>query len=274
MKIFDTESGVKAGMIDITGPIGLVPTMGSLHEGHMSLVRRACNENAATVVSIFVNPTQFAPADDYINYPRGINSDLTKLKDAGVDFVFSPSKDEMYPVGFDSYVDVGRIGTRLEGISRPGHLRGVATVVCKLLSIIRPDRAYFGQKDAQQGLVINRLNSDLNLGAEIVMCPTVREPDGLAFSSRNSYLSPMERKASIVLYRALSQAIDMTTVDAREIRERVLSALQAEPMVEVDYVSVADTKTLEELYFLERPALVSIAVRIGKTRLIDNCVIN
>ena len=273
MKIFDTVKGFKAGLTDITGPIGLVPTMGSLHDGHMSLVRRACNENMATVVSIFVNPTQFASGNDYINYPRGIDSDFKKLEDAGVDFVFSPSKDEMYPACFDSYVDVGRIGTRLEGTSRPGHLRGVATVVCKLLSIIRPDRAYFGQKDAQQGLVIKRLNSDLNLGAEIVMCPTVREFDGLAFSSRNSYLSPVERKASIVLYRALSQAIGMTIADAKEIREKVLSVLQSESIAEVDYVSVADTKTLEELYFLERPALVSIAIRIGKTRLIDNCVI-
>ena len=203
--------------------------MGFLHAGHMSLVRRARDENATVAVSIFVNPTQFGANEDFSDYPRDMESDLTMLREAGVDLVLAPTADEIYPPGFETQVDVGSIGSRLEGEHRPGHFKGVATVVCKLLTIVRPDRCYFGQKDAQQCLVIQRLNADLNLGAEIVVCPTVREPDGLALSSRNINLGPEERKASPVLYRALREARAMHrsgVTDAEEIgrascRERV-----------------------------------------------------
>ena len=187
--------------------------------------------------------------------------------------VFAPAAGEMYPDGFDTYVDVGRIAERLEGEARPGHFRGVATVVCKLLSIVRPDRAYLGSKDAQQGLVIQRLNADLDLGVEIVMCPTVREPDGLALSSRNAYLDADERRAATVLHRALSLARGMSGGPAEDVRSAMLDVLEAEPLASVDYVSVADAATLEELETVDRPALVSLAVRIGSTRLIDNIVI-
>ena len=239
----------------------------------MSLVRRARRENATSVVSIFVNPAQFGPGEDFAAYPRDVDADLGKLDEAGVDVVFAPSADEMYPDGFDTHVDVGRIAERLEGAARRGHFRGVATVVCKLLSIVRPDRAYFGSKDAQQGLVIRRLNADLDLGAEIVMCPTVREPDGLALSSRNAYLDADERMAATVLYRALSTAQSMGGGPAEAVRSAMLDVLEAEPLASVEYVSVADADTLEELTTVDGPALVSLAARIGSTRLIDNIVI-
>ena len=230
-------------------------------------------ENATAVVSVFVNPAQFGPGEDFAAYPRDMDVDLARLEQAGVDVVFAPSADEMYPDGFDTYVDVGRIAERLEGEARPTHFRGVATVVCKLLSIVRPDRAYFGSKDAQQGMVIQRLNADLDLGAEIVMCPTIREPDGLALSSRNAYLDAEERRAATVLYRALSLARSMGGGPAEAVRSAMLDVLLAGPLASVDYVSVADAATLEELDVIDRPALVSLAVRIGPTRLIDNIVI-
>ena len=273
MKTIERIDAFRAEYAKLTRPLGLVPTMGALHEGHMSLVRRARQENATAVVSIFVNPAQFGPGEDFMSYPRDMDADLTRLDGAGVDVVFAPTAGEMYPDGFDTHVDVGRIAERLEGEARPGHFRGVATVVCKLLSIVRPDRAYFGSKDAQQGLVIQRLNADLDLGAEIVMCPTLREPDGLALSSRNAYLDADERRAATVLYRALSLARSMRGRPAKAIRAAMLEVLEAEPLASVDYVSVADAATLEELEAVDRPALVSLAVRIGSTRLIDNIVI-
>ncbi len=273
MKTIESIDAFRAEHARLTGPLGLVPTMGALHEGHMSLVRRAREENATAAVSIFVNPAQFGPGEDFEAYPRDVDADLTRLEEAGVDVVFTPTAEEMYPEGFDTYVDVGRIAERLEGEARPGHFRGVATVVCKLLSIVRPDRAYLGSKDAQQGLVIQRLNADLDLGAEIVMCPTVREPDGLALSSRNAYLAADERRAATVLYRALGLARSMRRGPAEAIRAAMLDMLEAEPLASVDYVSVADAATLEELETIDRPALVSLAVRIGSTRLIDNMVI-
>lgn len=220
--------------------------------------------------SIFVNPAQFGPKEDFATYPRDMESDLAKLEDAGVDLVFTPSLEEMYPEEFDTYVEVSHLTERLEGEARPGHFRGVATVVCKLLAIAWPDRAYFGQKDAQQCLVVKKLNADLNLRAEIVVVPTVREADGLALSSRNSYLDSEERKAATVLYRALSLAQDLGTSNATEIRERIRALIEAEPLAEIDYVSVADAETLDELDEVSGPALVSLAVRIGGTRLIDN----
>ncbi len=273
MKTIEKIVAFRAESAGMARPLGLVPTMGALHEGHMSLVRRAREENATAVVSIFVNPAQFGPGEDFSAYPRDMDADLARLDEAGVDVVFAPTPDEMYPGGFDTHVDVGRIAERLEGEARPGHFRGVATVVCKLLSIVRPDRAYFGSKDAQQGVVIQRLNADLDLGAEIVMCPTVREHDGLALSSRNAYLDAEERRAATVLYRALSLARSMGRGPAGAVRAAMSDVLDAEPLASVDYVSVADAATLEELDVIDRPALVSLAVRIGSTRLIDNIVI-
>ncbi len=244
--------------------------MGGLHDGHMALVRRARADNATVAVSIFVNPTQFGPTEDLDSYPRDMVSDLAKLEDAEVDLVFAPSTEEVYPDGSDTRVEPGEVAARLEGASRPGHLQGVATVVCKLLSLVGPDRAYFGQKDGQQVLVVKRVNVDLNLGAEIVVVPTVRESDGLAISSRNIYLEPAEREAATVLYRALSLAEDLGTDEALETKRRMQELIEGEELAEVDYISIADADTLKELDVIDRPALVSLAVWIGKARLIDN----
>jgi pantoate--beta-alanine ligase len=247
--------------------------MGALHEGHLSLVRRARADNASVVASIFVNPTQFGVHDDLSSYPRDMDGDLAKLEREGVDLVFAPPRHEVYPPGFSTHVDVGPIAERLEGASRPGHFKGVATVVCKLLGIVRPDRAYFGQKDAQQCQVIRKLNADLNLGAEIVVMPTVRDTDGLALSSRNAYLKTDERNAALVLYRSLCLARELYESgarDAEELRGRMRALIEAEPGAEIDYVSVADAGTLDELDTVDRPALVSLAVHIGSVRLIDN----
>ena len=247
--------------------------MGALHKGHLSLVRRARADNATVVASIFVNPAQFAADEDLSSYPRDMDGDLAKLEREGVDLVFAPPRLEVYPPGFSTYVDVGPIAKRLEGASRPGHFRGVATVVSKLLSIVRPDRAYFGQKDAQQCLVVQRLSADLNLGAEIVVLPTVRDADGLALSSRNVYLGTEDRQAALVLYRSLCLArevFELGVRDTDELRRRMRGLIEAEPTAEIDYLSVADAETLDELDTVDRPALVSLAVQIGGVRLIDN----
>ncbi len=273
MRIIRTINTFRDEMGRVARPVGLVPTMGALHEGHMSLVHLARSENPTLVVSLFVNPAQFGPQEDFQSYPRDTESDLSQLESADVDLVFAPSTKEMYPDQFDTYVDVGRIADRLEGEFRPGHFRGVATVVCKLLAIVRPDKAYFGQKDAQQCLVVKRLNADLDLGAEIVVGPTVREADGLALSSRNRYLGPEERAAATVLYRSLCLARDLGTSDAEKIRRRMRALIERQPLAQIDYVSVADAATLEELHNIDGPALVSLAVRIGTTRLIDNMVL-
>jgi pantoate--beta-alanine ligase len=276
MKVIHTIDGLGDELGRVERPLGLVPTMGAYHQGHMELVRRARSESTTLVVSIFVNPTQFGPREDYSSYPRDSDADLSELERAKVDLVFAPSVDEMYPEGFDTFVDVGRIADRLEGVARPNHFRGVATVVCKLLAIVHPDRAYFGQKDAQQCLVVRRLNADLDLGADIVVVPTVREADGLALSSRNRYLGPEERRAATVLYRSLRLARDMWergASDAEEIRRHVRAHIEDEPHAQIDYVSVADAANLEELDVISGPALVSLAVRIGKARLIDNIVL-
>ena len=273
MKVIETVAGFREANQNTERPLGLVPTMGSLHEGHLSLVRCAREENATVAVSIFVNPIQFGSDLDLSRYPRDIDSDLVKLEKECVQLVFVPSVEELYPSGFDTSVDAGRIATRLEGEFRPGHFRGVATVVCKLLSIVRPERAYFGRKDAQQCLVIERLNTDLDLGAEIVVVPTVRETDGLALSSRNAHLEPEQRAAAAVLYRSLCAARGLWergVRDAEAIRQETRSAIGREPLAAIDYVSVADANTLQELDQIELPALVSVAVRIGDTRLIDN----
>jgi pantoate--beta-alanine ligase len=242
----------------------------------MALVHQARGDSRTLVASIFVNPAQFGPGEDFPTYPRDMEADLAKLERAGVDLVFAPPLEEVYRDGFDTYVDVGRVAARLEGEHRPGHFRGVATVVCKLLAIIRPDRAYFGQKDAQQCLVVRRLNADLDLAAEIVVVPTVREADGLALSSRNAYLSRPERKGATVLYRALTLARSMRTdgvADAEAIRRAMRSLIEGEPLAQIDYVSLADPDTLEELDEVRDGALASLAVRIGGTRLIDNATL-
>ena len=276
MRVIETVVEMREICRSMPKSLALVPTMGALHGGHMALVSRARSENVSAAVSVFVNPTQFGPNEDFTTYPRDREADLSKLEDAGVDLVFVPSLEEMYPEGFNTHVDVGCLGEKLEGTFRPGHFRGVATVVGKLLSIVRPDRAYFGQKDAQQCLVVKRLNTDLNLGAEIVVVPTVRDADGLALSTRNAYLDPQERKAALVLYTALCLAESLKrdgVTDADEVRRQMRALIEGEPMARIDYVSVADAETLEELDRIDRPVLVSLAVRIGATRLIDNVTI-
>jgi pantoate--beta-alanine ligase len=276
MRVITTVAEMRRARREMAGPprrIGLVPTMGALHEGHVSLVRHARTHDDTVVASIFVNPTQFGPGEDYARYPRDPDRDLALLRGAGTDIVFMPPAEDVYPEGFDTYVQVEKLTQRLEGAHRPGHFRGVATVVAKLFNVVQPDRAYFGQKDAQQLAVIRRLTRDLDLTVEVVGLPTVREPDGLAMSSRNMYLSPEERQAAVVLYRSLEAAQELWRSGVREasrIRERMSEVLAAEAVARIDYVSVADAETLEELETMDRPALVSLAVRIGRTRLIDN----
>jgi pantoate--beta-alanine ligase len=273
MQVIGPISEIRALRQKLSGAVGFVPTMGYLHEGHLALVKQARIENSTVIVSIYVNPTQFGPREDFGAYPRDLNRDLELLRGEGVDIVFVPSDDEMYPPEFSSWVDVEKVTERLEGASRPGHFRGVATVVAKLFNIVRPSRAYFGQKDAQQVIVIKRMVADLNMGIEVVVVPTLRESDGLAMSSRNIYLSPRERQAATILFKVLTLARQLREggeKGAEEIRRQMTSLIQKEPLAQIDYVSIADAETLEELSLLDRPALASLAVRIGKTRLIDN----
>ena len=258
------------------GSVGFVPTMGYLHNGHLALVKQARVENSAVVVSIFVNPTQFGPTEDFSTYPRDTERDLTMLQKEKTDIVFMPSPEEMYPVRFSSWIDVEKVTDRLEGSYRPGHFRGVATVVTKLFNIVEPTRAYFGQKDAQQVLVIQKMVKDLNMNLVILVSPTVRESDGLAMSSRNIYLNPQERQAATVLFKALTLAQNLWKKgerDAETVRRQMTSLISGEPLAKIEYVSIADTQTLEELPEIDRLALVSLAVKIGKTRLIDNILL-
>jgi pantoate--beta-alanine ligase len=276
MKVLKTIDEMKELRPGLAEPVGFVPTMGYLHQGHLALVRQARAENVSVVVSIFVNPTQFGPQEDFARYPRDPQRDLALLDKEGTDIVFMPSADEMYPKNFNSWVEVGKVAERLEGAARPGHFRGVATVVAKLFNIVQPDRAYFGQKDAQQLIVIRKMASDLDMNLEIVAVPTVREPDGLAMSSRNTYLNPEERKQAIVLYQALTLAHKLWAEgekDAEAIRQQMTALIQQQPLAKIDYISIADAETLDELDRVKPPALVSLAVRIGKTRLIDNVVV-
>ncbi len=257
-------------------PVGLVPTMGYLHEGHLALVRQARAENPSVVVSIFVNPTQFGPQEDLKNYPHDPQHDLALLEKEKTDIVFMPSVTEMYPARFSSWVEVGKVTKCLEGAARPGHFRGVTTVVAKLFNIVEPTRAYFGQKDAQQAIVIKKMVADLNMNLEIITVPTVREPDGLAMSSRNTNLNPQERQAALVLYQALSLAQQLWSQgekDAERMRQEIIALIKKQPLADIDYVSIADTETLDELDTVKSPTLVSLAVRIGSTRLIDNVVL-
>jgi pantoate--beta-alanine ligase len=276
MQIAKTIADMKALRTKSLGSVGFVPTMGYLHQGHLALVKQARAENSIVVASIFVNPTQFGPTEDFKSYPRDTERDLAMLRKEGTDIVFMPSAEEMYPEGFNSWVDVEKVTDRLEGSYRPGHFKGVATVVAKLFNIVEPARAYFGQKDAQQVLVIKKMVADLNMNLEVIVAPTVRESDGLAMSSRNVYLNPQERQASIVLFKALTLARNRREKgerNAETVRQEMTSLISQEPLAKIEYVSIADAQTLEELSKIDRPALVSLSVRFGKTRLIDNMLL-
>ena len=258
------------------GTVGLVPTMGYLHEGHLSLVRRAHEECSCVVVSIFVNPTQFGPQEDLSKYPRDLKRDLSLLEPLGTDLVWMPTVEEMYPPGYQTWVEVEGITRPLEGAMRPGHFRGVATVVTKLFTAVQPHKAYFGQKDAQQAAVIRQMTRDLSFPVKIVVCPIVREPDGLAMSSRNVYLDAEQRKAATVLYRALNAAKNMYESgerDAEKLRQIMREVIASEPLAQMQYVSCTDYDTLEELETVTGKTLLSMAVYFGKTRLIDNFVL-
>ncbi|MDA1188091.1 MAG: pantoate--beta-alanine ligase [Chloroflexi bacterium] len=273
MQVFSTVAEFRQACTQAKRPLGLVPTMGALHAGHTALIRRSVDECKTTAATLFVNPAQFGPKEDFNSYPRNVQADMGTFEHEGVNLLFTPSTDEVYPPDFDTWVHAGKLSERLEGEFRPGHFRGVATVVCKLLSIARPDKAYFGQKDVQQTLVIKRINTDLNLGADIVVVPTVREPDGLALSSRNVKLNPDERRVATVLYNALSlakEAVANGATDAGAIRAAMEELLRKEPLAQMDYATITDASTLEQLDAISRPALALIAARIGKTRLIDN----
>ena len=276
MKVVETIDEMRQVRQELPEPVGFVPTMGYLHDGHLALVKQARAENSSVVVSIFVNPTQFAPTEDLAQYPRDMERDLALLEKERTDIVFAPLAEKMYPPQFNSWVEVSKITERLEGASRPTHFRGVTTVVAKLFNIVQPDKAYFGQKDAQQATVIKKMVADLNMNLEVITCPTVREPDGLAMSSRNTYLNPEERQAAVVLHQSLGLAQQLWSQgekDAERIRRAMTELIQKQPLANIDYVSIADNNTLEELDVVRPPALVSLAVRIGKTRLIDNVVL-
>jgi pantoate--beta-alanine ligase len=256
--------------------VHFVPTMGYFHEGHLSLMRRAQHDNGAVIVSIFVNPLQFGAGEDYNRYPRDFERDRQMAQSVGVEAIFYPDVAEMYPAGYQTEVRVKELSKPLCGKSRPGHFEGVATVVLKLFNIVTPDRAYFGMKDYQQLRVIQQLVRDMNLPIEIVPCPIVREPDGLAMSSRNVYLTPEERTAATVLYRSLQWAqeqVEWGERDASKLREGVFQRIAAEPLARIDYVEVVDAETLQPVERIDHPTLIALAVFFGKARLIDNCIV-
>lgn len=276
MMIVSTIEELRLAIPLLDRPLGLVPTMGYLHEGHLSLARQARKDCNSVAVSIFVNPAQFGPNEDLSKYPRDLERDLRMLESVGVDIVWTPTPEVMYPPGYQTWVEVQEVTRPLEGAQRPGHFRGVATVVTKLFNAVQPDKAYFGQKDAQQAAVIRQMTADLNFPVEIVVCPIVREPDGLAMSSRNVYLEPAQRQAATVLYRALhaaKAAYDAGERDAGRLRQTMKETLEAEPLAQMQYVSCADYQTLQELDTVSGTALLSMAVYFGRTRLIDNLVL-
>lgn len=276
MKVVETIEELRKARAKLSSPVGFVPTMGYLHEGHLSLVRRAREECASVVVSIYVNPTQFGPKEDFNKYPRDMKRDLDLLKSEEVDLVWAPSNEIMYPAGYQTWVLVEEVSTPLEGSIREGHFKGVATIVTKLFNAVQPAQAYFGQKDAQQAAVIRQMVGDLNFPIKILVCPTIREPDGLAMSSRNIYLNPDERKAAVMLSRGLftSRAAFISGErEASSLKKIVLDTLASEPMVKVQYVSCADPDTLQELDGQVERGLISLAATIGRTRLIDNVLV-
>jgi pantoate--beta-alanine ligase len=257
--------------------VGFVPTMGALHEGHLSLVRMCREENDIAVVSIYINPIQFGPAEDLSGYPRDLEGDSEKLKKENVDILFLPDDSLMYPEGFSTHVEVEGLSQRLCGAFRPGHFQGVATVVAKLLNIVVPVRAYFGQKDFQQALIIKRLVKDLNMGVDVAACPTVRETDGLAMSSRNRYLNQEQRNAAAVLYRSLSRAAEAVKsgiIKTRDLKKLMMDTLRSEPLVsEIQYCSVCDPESLVDVEQVGSETLLAVALKIGNTRLIDNMLV-
>ena len=276
MKVVRTIAEMKKLRRECAGSVGLVPTMGFLHEGHLALVSQAKSENPVAVATIFVNPTQFGPGEDFKSYPRDLDRDCALLDKVKTDIVFVPSDKEMYPGGYDTWVEVRGITSKLEGKSRPTHFQGVTTVCNKLFNIIEPDRAYFGQKDAQQAIVIQRMVADLNMNLDIVVCPTVRESDGLAMSSRNTYLTAEERTSAVVLYKSLCLAKDMHDRgerDAAAIKQAMHGLISGVAAAKLDYISIADTGTLDEVDIISGRVLVSLAVRLGKPRLIDNIIL-
>ncbi|MEE2656606.1 MAG: pantoate--beta-alanine ligase [Chloroflexota bacterium] len=276
MKVCTTIADSRRALQGCTHPIGAILTMGALHEGHLALVRQARKECPTVVASIYVNPTQFGDQADLAIYPRNIQKDIRMLRDEGVDIVFTPIDSEMYPKEFGMWVEPGKVAGRLEGEHRPGHFRGVCTIVLKLFNTFHPDRSYFGQKDAQQLMVIRRMVEELALGIDIIAVPTVREHDGLALSSRNMNLSHAERQAAPVLYRALCLAKEFAMRgqgNTAHVREAMRECIAKEALATVDYVSIADAETLEELTAIDRPAVASLAVTIGTTRLIDNVLL-
>lgn len=257
--------------------IGFVPTMGALHEGHLSLVKRSKNENDITIVSIFVNPTQFGLKEDFQQYPRDLEGDIKKLSSISADIVFAPENYEMYPEGFSTIINVGSIGDILCGASRPGHFNGVVTVVAKLFNVVIPDKAYFGQKDFQQAVVIKKLIKELNFDIDIVVCPTIREKDGLAMSSRNCYLNQGERNSATILYKALKHAealIIKGVKDSSYIKKEMEDMVKSEPLAKVEYIEIVEPQSLKIIKTIELPIVICLAVRIGSTRLIDNLPVN
>lgn len=278
MEVLHTIGEFRQARGRLTGPLGFVPTMGYLHQGHIELVNRARAENDAVAASIFVNPTQFGPNEDFGAYPRDLDRDLTMLSDAGTTLVFNPTLEEMYPKGYASFIDAGAVAVPMEGAHRLGHFRGVATVVSKLFNIVQPTRAYFGQKDGQQVAVIKRMAADLDMPVEVVVVPTVREADGLAMSSRNVYLSPAERKAAVCVSRGLFAArklFENGERSAAALKRRIMEEVAAEPLARIEYATLADAQTMAELGDEQATGAVmaALAVRIGKTRLIDNIVL-
>ena len=279
MQVITTCAEMTALCREAQRPLGLVPTMGALHDGHLSLTRQARADNATMAASIFVNPSQFGPNEDFTTYPRTFERDLELLAEQGTDLVFAPLPDEVYPDGFDTWIEPGAVAEGMEGAARPGHFRGVATVVAKLFTITRPDRAYFGQKDGQQVAVIRKMNADLNLGVAVVTMPTIREPDGLALSSRNAYLTPEQRAAAPVVYRALQAAESLWHTGERNpnrLQAAARSILQAEPQLSaIDYVSIVDANTMAPLETVNdaQRVMVATAARLGSVRLIDNVVL-
>lgn len=276
MKTVNTLDELHAARLSLDGTVGLVPTMGYLHEGHLSLIRRAKGDCDHAVVSIFVNPAQFGPNEDLSKYPRDLERDLKLIEPLGVDIVWTPSAEVMYPNGYQTWVEVEALTHPLEGAVRPGHFRGVTTVVAKLFNAVQPHKAYFGQKDAQQAAVIRQMTRDLSYPIEIVVCPTVREQDGLAMSSRNKYLEGEDRSAALVLYRALNatkDAYEKGERNAERLRQKMKEVIAAESRAQLQYVSCADYNTLEELEIVKGKTLLSMAVFIGRTRLIDNFVL-
>ena len=276
MQIIETVAEMQKVRRSLQGSVGFVPTMGYLHEGHLTLVRRSREANDHTIVSIFVNPTQFGPSEDFARYPRDYPRDFVMLEKEKTDFVYLPTPAQMYPEGYDTWVEVYKVTDRLEGAIRPGHFRGVATVVNKLFNIVQPTRAYFGQKDAQQCVVIWKMVIDLNMNLEMIIVPTVREADGLAMSSRNVYLSSDERQQAPVLNRSLVLAKQIWSAgehDSAKIRTAMVDLIKQAPLGKIEYISIADALTLRELEKAESPAVISMAVKFGKTRLIDNILL-